>query len=169
VTGALGRRSATSYGTGGAGRWLISGLTILFLLSTAGLLSVQPVKGAAYSNGAIEGVSRAGSAPSPPTAPSSGANSTLVAAVALISVGAALLMMTIGVPYWSYKQEERRKARSEPSFFTPGSAVRQLGSGRAEGIFPPTAGRPAPSGPSGPSAKPHWAEGGRGLLDGLEP
>jgi hypothetical protein len=169
VTGAVGRPSATPYEARGPRRWLVPGVTILFLVSAAGLLIAQPAKGSAFTYGTIEAVSPAGSAPTPPTAPSSGANSTLVAAVALISVGAALLMMTIGVPYLSYKQEERRKVRSDPSMFPTGPADRQLRLARAEGAIPLTAGRPAPSGPSGPGANPLWAEGGGGRLDRLEP
>ncbi|MGC2034605.1 MAG: hypothetical protein WA761_04060 [Thermoplasmata archaeon] len=169
MTEALVRPWATPFGAGGVRRCLISGVAILFLLGTAGLLIAPPAKGIASTNRTIEAVNPAGSAPSPPAAPSSGANSTLVAAVALISVGAALLMMTIGVPYWNYKQEERRKVRSVPSITTTSSADRQLRSGRAEGAIPPTAGRPALSGPSGPGTKPLWAEGGVGRRDRLEP
>ena len=82
VTEALGRPWATPFGAGGVRRCLISGVAILFLLGTAGLLIAPPAKGIASTNRTIEAVNPAGSAPSPPAAPSSGANSTLVAAVA---------------------------------------------------------------------------------------
>jgi hypothetical protein len=58
--------------------------------------------------------------PSPPTVPppvvppagSTGTNATLMAPIALISVGGALLVMAIGVPYLSYRREKPRAPAS---------------------------------------------------------